>query len=243
MSYFWQTVTFLVFLITLLVGFPIGLFLFVKKLNSISLVKLNKSFSLKEVSFRLISHPWTLKEILIFSLLGGLLFLYKGIFGFPTSRIIIVGGIIFAGWYVVSKTGPQDENASELASVLSKMLSRVNESAIYVDALAKTIEEREKEAADKKAILEDLENRVKDNKDQAQALAELSDRQKELLLELAKETTKDALKPNPLNALTSIILALALNLIATIIWTLADNPGKDQILNVFDQISKIVSLS
>jgi len=217
------------FLLLFIVGIPTLIYYLIKNINSKNHIELDRSFSLRELYFKLISYPWSFREITVFLLILIPLFVYQELFSILSYNIIIIASLIFISWYVLVKSSKKEESTKELVENLSSMLSRVNESTVYIEALATTIEKREKEAIKKKELLEELQYQVQNNQEQAKELETLSDKQKELLLESAK----DALKPTSFNMIVTIIIGLFVNIIAMIIWTLADTPGKEQILDLF----------
>ncbi|MCA0940863.1 hypothetical protein LCM28_13360 [Salipiger pacificus] len=121
-------------------------------------------------------------------------------------------------------------SSGELLTEISSMAKQLETTHRRVQSLANQVKLAENEIQRKAQYQKTLDGEIEDRLKQVAEWKSLSDDQKRLFLDTVGEAVS---RRSTYRIFLAIVSSIALNIVATLIWTLLGSPGKEDILNLF----------
>jgi hypothetical protein len=156
----------------------------------------------------------------------------------PFTGIIWILVALFVGhrlWRRLSASRPEDH--SQLILSLQGATSTAQEASQLLTRLSHLVESRQREVERVERIRDELSVAVEASKKDAEAWNAISLESKASFIEALR---KDANRGKIWRDVAGVLAAIALNLVATIIWVMAGNPGQRELSHAVARISSLV---
>ena len=197
--------------------------------------KLDKPLNLGRLWFQLLNSSFTVRQAVVVLLLFIPYTIWSGIFpGFFVFPIILIA-IAYFLYRLANRESKLSDESKEVLDALNEMVSKVGESRLHVEHLANLVRTKQLEIEQKEKIRTELETQIGEKSREKEAWDNLTQKQQELVIQAIKKSQSKNVVVN-----ISIILgSLSLNIIATVIWTLLGNPGRDELIKRFNDFTKL----
>jgi hypothetical protein len=196
--------------------------------------KIDTPINFGQYWFRLLGSSITLRQIIRFFILI-FPFIYLVLFNILPGYffwLIIFLPLIF---FFLKYKPRSDEQSQEVLDALTEMSSKLTESRLHLEHLANLVKAKQLEVDEKERIQRELEYQINKKAHESKELEKLTESQKELILKVIRKSQR----PSVLDSTGIILGSIALNIFATLIWTLLGNPGKDAIVNQLKTFGQI----
>jgi hypothetical protein len=206
-------------------------------LKSVKDSRIDKPINLSQYWYRLLSSNISLRQIIRFLLLiFPVIFLTQVIGVLPDYFLWIMLAVAIIG-NILNQNVQTGDQSQEVLDALTEMSSRLTESRLHLEHLANLVKAKQIEVDEKERIRVELEKQIDEKSRETKELEKLSETQKELIVNVVRKSQK----PTVIDTTGIIISSVALNLLATLIWTIMGNPGKDELINQMKTLSNLFS--
>lgn len=223
-------------LIALFLGLPIlisaiGLFALERWHNP----ALDTPMTVGQLWQQILDLSFSLRKIIILALLIFPLIFFFQIFGFIPPSVIV---LLFFVWLVrrMALSLPKlSDRSLEAIEALNEMAENLSQSQIHVNQLINVIKEKQLEIDEKERLFADLTSNIAEKEEEVAQWESLTQQQKDLLL----QSVKKAQSRGFFTAGVAVVGSVVLNLVATLLWTLMGNPGREAIIQ---RVSNLIEL-
>ena len=197
--------------------------------------KLDRPLNLGKTWFRVLSSSFTVRQFIVTLIAIFPFALFSGIFPdflvFPVI-LIVLGGLIYR---FANQDSHLSEESKEILNALNEMTSKMSESGLFLEHLANLVRTKQLEIEQKEKIRTELENQIGEKSREKEAWDNLTAKQQDLVIQAIKKSQSRSI----VLTMGVLIGSVVLNIVATVIWTLLGNPGRDELLKRFSEFSKL----
>lgn len=181
---------------------------------------------------------FSLRKIFFLALLIFPLIFFFQILGFIPPSLIV---LIFFVWLMrrIALSMPKlSDRSLEAIEALNEMAANLNQSQIHVKQLINVIKEKQLEIDEKESLFADLMSNIAEKEEEVTQWESLTQQQQDLLL----QSVKRAQSRGFFTASVAVVGSVILNLVATLLWTLMGNPGREAIIQRVSNIIELITL-
>ncbi len=142
--------------------------------------------------------------------------------------LVVTGFSFYFLFRLVKAVPPLESQSQEVLSALDQISSKLADTRAHLEFLANSVRAKQTEVEAQEKIREAIEQDIAKGKLEKETWENFNEKQRALVLGQVREAQRRG-------AVTTIIVgigSIALNLVATLLWTLLGNPGKEQILRL-----------
>ena len=146
--------------------------------------------------------------------------------------------VIFPFWFIIfrarKKTDiPLSESTKSLTDNLSNKQTQITDAHQHIERIVNEIQVQKAELEEKTKISKELDAELNSKLEQYDSWKNLTDEQKKLVISAASEALD---RRSVLNMVVVAFVTIFLNLAATVVWTLAGSPGKQELIDLFSKL-------
>lgn len=180
------------------------------------------------------------RQALVYLLTVGITFYWYTNF-IPFLGLLVLPFLILASLWAVrhrvaepdEPLAPRIEQALKRAVLLEQELAAMKSD---LDALSNDFRARRIELAQNDALAASLQTSINSKLKEYDTWRKLGDQEKKIFVDAAREAVRRRTLPQLIGA---AILAIAINIVATVIWTLVGSPGREDLLWIWTQIGDV----
>lgn len=148
--------------------------------------------------------------------------------------------VIFPLWYIISRTKKKtvvslSESTKSLTANLTNMQAQIADAHQHIERIVNEIQVQKSELEEKTKFSKELDTEINKKLEQYDTWKNLTEEQKKLVINAASEALA---RRSVLNMVIVALVTIFLNLAATIVWTLAGSPGKQDLIDLFSKLFK-----
>jgi hypothetical protein len=196
--------------------------------------KLDDPLNLGRAWQRLLSLEITPRKFVGFVLLVLPILFLDRILGFIPTNLLPLGLLVWVGYKLFKRQSQLSTESQEILEALNGMTSKLGETRSYLEHVANLVRAKQLEIDDKDRIKSELEKQIGQKTRESEEWNELTGEQQELVIGAIRRSQKKGLFGNA----GIVIGSITLNIIASLIWTLLGNPGRDEVLRRLNDMGK-----
>jgi TolA-binding protein len=126
---------------------------------------------------------------------------------------------------------PLSERSSQLLDNLKDIETQIEQARQHIELMATEIEARQVEVEEKTRMTRTLDEEIDAKLEQYEHWRSMNHEQKQLVIDAARQALS---RRSAAQAFSTVLASIILNLVATLIWTLAGSPGRLELISVYN---------
>lgn len=196
--------------------------------------RLDTPMDFGEAWLRLVSTEVTPRQALRF--LAALFpFAFIGSFGIFPEELLVVVVLAVVVLKIAKWQSAMPDRTIAAVDQLQQIVDNLAQTRLHLEHLAQTVRQKQHEIQQKEELSKELDKTISEREKRSEAFLSLTEQQRDLLATAVKRSQRKGV----FSSTVVVIGSIALNIVATIIWSLLGNPGQSEMIDHAKQVTKL----